>query len=205
MIDTELFQEINNTFKNHKEINELQIALENDINLSLWAHKFSTSEFGKQLDLSHKLFDYAIRVAKEFRDYKDYAFYISKDSGLANKEMAKEAYKLAIPKITILRDLRNLADTLSTKSDSFYDKEMARVVYTEVLEKSSNAYDYLITAESVCNETLLNDKIWAKEIYSMALESATNDDESTYIADSIADEENLGDEKWAEKIYSKTE
>lgn len=205
MIDKELFHEITTTFEKHHHINDIKMHLENDINLSFWAHTFSTKEFGKQLDLAHKLFDYALRVAKDFRDYKDYAFYISKQSGLANNDLAREAYNLAITKITILRDLRNIADLLSKKSDSFYDKEMAKVIYAEVIEKSSNAYDFYCTAESLCDKTLQDDKKWAKEVYQMAIDSATDDDELSYIADSIADENNLADEKWADKIYSKIE
>lgn len=205
MINTELFQEIITTFEKHHQIDEIKTHLENDVNLSFWAHNFSTKEFGKQLDFSHKLFDYALRVAKDFRDYRDYAFYISKDTGLANKELAREAYNLAITKVTILRDLRNIADLLSKESDSFYDKEMAKVIYEEILSKSSSAYDFYCTAESLCDETLLNDKKWASEVYLLAINSATDDNELAYIADSIADEDNLGDEKWADKIYSKIE
>lgn len=205
MIDKELFEQIANTYNNHKDFQELKTCLENDINLAFWAHNFTKENFGKNIELSNRLFDYALRVAKDFRDYKDYALYISKESGLANKELAKEAYNIAVTKITTLRDLRNLADILSKESDSFYDKDMAKAIYAEVLEKSSNSYDFYCTAESLCNDELLNDKKWAREVYELAVKSTQDGDELTYIADSIAEEDNLGDEKWADEIYSKAE
>lgn len=205
MINKELFKEIINTYKGYKDFQELKMHLENDINLAFWAHNFTDKKFNSNIKLSNKLFDYALRVAKDFRDYKDYAVYISKDSGLANKELAKEACKIAITKITTLRDLRNFADLLAKKSDSFYDQDMSKSIYKEVLSKSFSAYDFYCTAESLCNVELLNDKKWAKEVYELAIESAKSGDELTYIADSIAEEDNLGDEKWASEIYSKAE
>ncbi len=196
----QLLQEIETTYKDHKKIKQILKDFEYGIYLNTWAYEFSKEEFGKNIELSRKLFHYTLSTATEFRDYMDFAKYISKKDGLADNQLAKEAYKLALSKVTLLRDLRNLADVLALKNDSFYDKDMAKEVYKEALFKTTLPYDYLCIAESLCNESMLDDKIWAKEVYNLAIKASSNSDDLEAIAQSV--EENLDDEKWANKIFS---
>ncbi|RXI47481.1 hypothetical protein CRU99_02300 [Malaciobacter mytili] len=198
----QLLQEIETTYKNHKKIKEILKDFEYGINLNNWAYQFTKEDFGKNIELSRKLFHFTLSNASEFRDYIDFAKYISKNDGLSDNELAKEAYKLALSKVTLLRDLRNLADILALKKDSFYDKDMAKEVYKEALLKTTSPYDYLCIAESLCNKDMLNDKVWAKEVYKLAIKASSNSDDLEAIAQSVALEENLDDEEWSNKIFS---
>lgn len=196
----QLLQEIETTYKNHKKIKQILKDFQYGIYLNNWAYEFSKEEFGKNIELSRKIFHFTLSTATEFRNYIEFATYISKKDGLADEELAKEAYKLALSKVTLLRDLRNLADNLATKKDSFYDKDMAKEIYKEALLKTTLPYDYLCIAESLCNQNMLNDKVWAKEVYKLAIKASSNSDDLEAIAQSV--EENLDDEVWANKIFS---
>lgn len=116
--------------------------------------------------------------------------------------MGKKLIQTAITQITILRDLRSLADDLATKSSKFYDREMAMEIYKEVIEKAQTAYDFYCVAESLCNKDMIDDKDWAIEVYKKGIEVSKNTDELTALADSIADEDGLNDELWSEELYA---
>ena len=147
------------------------------------------------------MYEYLLENAKEFRDFKTLAFAVGTTNGLNDKEWARDLINIAIPKITLLRDLRVLADDIATKNLHFYDRGLAMELYKEALEKSTTAYDFYCIAESLANVHLLNDKEWAIEVYQKAIEASKDSDELTYIADSIADEDTLNDEKWADELY----
>ncbi|AXH09291.1 hypothetical protein CP960_02155 [Malaciobacter halophilus] len=198
----DIVEEIRQELSDSKSLDEILKDLEYEVNLSKWAYRFSTQEFEKKQNLSRKLFHYVLSNAQDYRDYVDFAYYISKKDGLADDDLSKEAYKLAISKITLFRDLRSIADILAKPKDSFYDENMAKSVYKEAIEKASSAYEYLTLAESLCDKSLLNDKQWAKEVYKLALKIASTSDEYEAIAESILNEDNLDDEKWANEVFS---
>ncbi|AXX91871.1 hypothetical protein CPU12_06055 [Malaciobacter molluscorum LMG 25693] len=203
MIDKKQIQEeIIQQYSNHDDFDEILRDFSYDINLSKWAYLFATKKFETNHDLSRKVFHYALASSKDFRDYLDFAYYISKEDGLCDNTLAKEAYKLAITKATLLRDMRYIADTLSTKDNSFTDENMAKSVYKDAIKQSNTAYDYVSIAESLCDEKMLNDKEFAKEVYELAIKACENSDELEAIAQSVVQEDNLADETWALKIYS---
>lgn len=198
----DIVEEIRQDLSNNKKLDEILKDLEYEANLARWAHRFSTNEFEKNINLSRKLFHYVLSSAKDYRDYVDFAFYISKKDGLEDNNLAKEAYKLAVTKITLLRDLRTVADILAKEKDSFYDKEMAKSIYSEAIEKATIVYEYLTIAESLSDKELLNDKKWAKEVYQEAIKISSTADEIETIAQSIANEDTLDDDKWANEVFA---
>lgn len=203
MIDKKQIQEeIRQQYSNHKDFEEILKDFSYDINLSKWAYLFATQKFETNHELSRKVFHYALASSKDFRDYLDFAFYISKEDGLCDNTLAKEAYKLAITKATLLRDIRYVADILSTKDTSFRDENMAKSVYKDAIAQSKTAYDFVAIAESLCDKNMLNDKDFAKEVYELAIKACENSDELEAVAESVAQEDNLFDEKWAAKIFS---
>ncbi|RXJ86693.1 hypothetical protein [Arcobacter sp. CECT 8985] len=198
----QILKEITQQYSNHEDFEQILKDFAYDINLAKWGYLFSTDKFDNNHDISRKVFHCALALSKDFRDYIDFAFYISKEDGLCDITLAKEAYKLAISKVVLLRDLRHIADMLATKKDSFYDKEMAKKVYEEAISKSKTAFDFVAIAESLCDSNMLNDKEMAKEVYEKAIKSCENSDELEAVADSVIQEDNLFDEQWASKIYS---
>lgn len=203
MLDSELIEEIESSYAQSEKINDILNDLKNDANIVYWAKEFSTEKYNSNSDLSAEMFEYACEKAENFREYKELAFAIGNSSGFNDKEWAKELLEKSISKITKLRDLVVMADDLARKNLGYYDKDMARGLYVEVIDKSKTAYDFYEVAESLSNYELLNDKEWSEEIYQKAIEVCANADELTYIADSIAME--LGDEVWSESLYKLAE
>lgn len=202
MIDNEIIDEISSVYINNKKTETLLNDLRQDININFWASQFCSEEYFENFDLAQNLFEYSLMKCESWRDYKELAFSVGKSSGFNDKEWAKKLIITAITKVTILRDLRTLADDLARENDSFYDREMAMELYKEALEKSKSAYDFYCVAESLCDKDLLDDKDWARDVYQKAIEVAADSDELTYIADSIAHEDNLDDEEWSSELYS---
>ena len=81
--------------------------------------------------------------------------------------------------------------------------EIARSLYTLLLEKSDTCSDILGLAENILNEEYLNDKIWAKSLYGIAIEKAGVANEYKDIAISIAQKEKLNDSVWARDVFEK--
>ncbi len=54
----QLLQEIETTYKDHKKIKQILKDFEYGIYLNTWAYEFSKEEFGKNIELSRKLFHY---------------------------------------------------------------------------------------------------------------------------------------------------
>lgn len=205
MIDNEIIEEIESTYAQNEKLPTILNDINNDTNLAYWAGKFSTEEYFENFDLAQVLFEYAVKKAQTWREYKELAFAVGHSNGYDDKTWARELLNIAITKVTILRDLRTLADALCEKNESFYDRGLAAELYKECIEKAKSAYDFYCIAESLCSSSLLDDKDWAGDVYEMAVNKAENADELTYIADSIADEENLEDEEWAEELYKAAE
>lgn len=201
MIDNEIFDEIASTYSEHEKIEIILDEIKHDINLNAWANRFCTESFYANFDLAQSLFEYSLSRCETYRDYKDLAFSVGNSNGFNDKEWATKLIMTAITKITLLRDLRVLADDLSRVNSSFYNRDIAYELYKEAIEKSKSAYDYYCIAESLCNKELLDDKDWATDIYQKAIESAQDADELTYVADSIAHEDNLDDEEWSNELY----
>ena len=203
MLDSELIEEIESSYSNNEKLNTILNDIKNDANIVYWAKEFATEKYNSNSDLSAEMFEYAQEKAQDFRDYKELAFAVGNSSGFNDKEWAQELLDKTIEKITRLRDLVVLADDLARKNLGYYDRDLARTIYIEAIDKSKTAYDFYEVAESLCNYELLDDKEWSEEIYQKAVEVCANADELTYIADSIAAE--LGDESWSESLYKLAE
>lgn len=201
MIDNEIIEEISSSYVEHSLYNNIIKDIKEDVNINYWADKFCTQEYYENVDLAQSMFEYSLDNCKDFRAYKELAFTVGNSNAYNDKEWARELLDKTIVNITSLRDLRVLADELSTKNLNFYDKELARSLYTEAIEKSNSAYEYYCIAESLSNLTMLDDETWAREIFLKAVEVSQNSDELTYIADAVADEDGLNDEAWAEELY----
>ena len=202
MIDNEILDELSTTYSDHEKLSSMLNDLKYDVNIVFWGNELTKEAYYSNMDLAEALFEYAFENAKEFRDFKELAFAVGNSSGFDDQEWAKELMNKAIENITLLRDLRILADEVSRKNLGFYDPTMAMSLYKEAIEKSQTAYDFYCIAESLCSKELLDDKDWAMDVYQKAVEAAKDADELTYIADSIADEDNLADEQWAEELYA---
>lgn len=199
MLDKELIDEIKSSFENKDKINEIINDLTNEVNIIYWADQFSTDEYNNNSDLSAELFEFAKDNCEAYFEYKELAFAIGNSKGFNDKDWAKEILNISISKITRLRDLIVIADDLCRKNLKYYDRDLARSLYVEAIDKSKTAYDFYEIAESLCNIDLLNDNDWAKEIYEKAIEVCESSEELTYIADSIASD--LNDEPWSNELY----
>lgn len=202
MIDNEILEEIASTFAGHEKLDDILNDLKQNVNVIYWANAFTSEAFNENMDLAEALFEYALNVCEDYRDYKELAFAVGNSHGYDDKVWAKELLYKAIEKVERLRDLRVLADEIARKNDNFYEPQVAMELYKEALEKSQTAYDFYCIAESLCSKELLDDKDWATDVYQKAVEVAQDADELTYIADSIADENNLDDESWADELYA---
>jgi hypothetical protein len=200
-MDSEILEEIESTYASFENLNKILSEIKKEGYINYWASQFCKTEYFENFDLAQSMFEYSLSQAQTWRDYKELAFAVGNSHGYDDKTWARELLNIAITKITVLRDLRILADAVCEKNDAFYDRGMSSELYKEVIEKSKNAYDFYCVAESLCASDLLDDKDWAAQVYEMAIEKAESADELTYIADSIAYENNLDDEQWAEELY----
>lgn len=199
MLDNELIDEIKSSYENSDKLKNILNDITNDANHIYWADKFSTDEYNNNTDLSAEIFEYAQEKAQTYFEFKELAFALGNSNGFNDKDWSKEVLNIAIKKVTRIRELIVIADDISRKNLKYYDKDLARSLYIEAIDKSTTSYEFYEIAESLCNIDLLNDSLWAKEIYEKAIEVCESADELTYIADSIASD--LKDEPWSEELY----
>ena len=78
------------------------------------------------------------------------------------------------------------------------DKDLARRIYSQAIEKARDSSDLINIAESVENK----DEDLARRIYSQAIDKSENSSDLIKIAEHVINQYCLGDKKWARRIYS---
>ena len=85
----------------------------------------------------------------------------------------------------------------------FGNKESARKLYQQALDKAETFTDFLNVSESVANEGSFGDKEWARTICQTAFNKAKEPGELRQISFHVAKDEFLDDKEWGMDIYQK--
>lgn len=160
--------------------------------------EFDDKEWGRQL------YEDAFKKADNYSDFHSIAVSAFNKYYLGDEKFARQAYQKAIDNAEDIFDLVNLAKQIAGIDDFTGDKEWAKKILTNAIQKANNCSDFDELAVSVY--TLLGDEKLSKQLYQKAIDTTESVYHLVSVTTHIASIDDFtGDKKWAKQILTEAQ